>query len=225
MVAHDWITATYRGDLMRRLLRLADRTVRPAIKNKRLQQSMKVIGPHTAGRPATDSEGGAVGLPNVPGVVAGALFVRDFWAIAIHNGSRSFGPGAYGSRVLCWYRNPMDDPRKDAGYQVRYAKDYRRLTKAEYYAGVAENRRRYLANPRGGRYQFLYIHVHPRGKQALSVKAVPGTFFFTHGVHILLLKQRVRQEAHNFTVDFVRKHLPPEVVAGTRLAPLSLRLG
>lgn len=69
------------------------------------------------------------------------LFLPHYWAIYLHDGRGPVAPVT--KRWLVWFQNPADDPRTAGGrnYPVRAA-DARRLTPAEWEAGLEENRER-----------------------------------------------------------------------------------
>lgn len=82
------------------------------------------------------------------------LYIPHFWAIYQHDGRGTVRPTT--KRFLVYYRDPNDDPRLKGGYPIEL-KDIKRLTRDQFVAGAEENRRRYLANPAGGRQQFMVV--------------------------------------------------------------------
>jgi hypothetical protein len=70
-----------------------------------------------------------------------SLFLPHYWAEFYHDGREGFS--APGGRFLVYFADPEDDPRIEGGYPVRAA-EIRRLTRDEFYAGLAENEVRAL---------------------------------------------------------------------------------
>lgn len=66
------------------------------------------------------------------------LIIPHYWAIYIHDGRGPFGPRR--AKALVWFTDPSLDPRLRPRYPVRY-RDVKRLTKAQYYAGLQANAR------------------------------------------------------------------------------------
>ncbi len=61
----------------------------------------------------------------------GLIRVPHYWARFIHDG-RGPSPGAAGSKILVWFRDPKDDPRYPGGvYPVRRS-DVKRLTRGQF---------------------------------------------------------------------------------------------
>lgn len=67
----------------------------------------------------------------------GRLYIPHYWAIYQHDGRGGVYPVK--KKFLVWFRDARNDPRLAGGYPVRLS-DVRRLTKAEFEAGVAKNR-------------------------------------------------------------------------------------
>lgn len=107
-----------------------------------------------------------------------ALRVESFWAVILHDGRGPVNPGK-GATFLVYYVDPLDDPRLDNGYPI-YPEDQKRLTKAQFYEGIAENRRREQINPEGGPYQFMIV-VENNG-EPWSTGPAKGTYFFSEGM-------------------------------------------
>ena len=84
------------------------------------------------------------------------IFVPHYWALYYHDGRAGFS--APGGRVLVFFADPDDDPRLEAGFPVR-ATEIRRLTRDEFFAGLAENERR--ADEGGGPFMFVVPSVGP----------------------------------------------------------------
>jgi hypothetical protein len=68
-----------------------------------------------------------------------SIFIPHYWAVYYHDGRAGFS--AAGGRVLVFFADPDDDPRLEGGYPER-ATEIRRLTRDEFYDGLAENERR-----------------------------------------------------------------------------------
>jgi len=64
------------------------------------------------------------------------LFIPHYWAVYYHDGRDGFG--ASNASVLVFFADPDDDPRLEGGYLVRES-EIRRLSREEFYAGLAEN--------------------------------------------------------------------------------------
>jgi len=84
------------------------------------------------------------------------IFIPHYWAVYYHDGRAGFA--APGGRVLVFFADPEDDPRLEAGYPIREA-DIRRLTRDEFYAGLAENEARAFAG--GEPFMFVVRSVGP----------------------------------------------------------------
>lgn len=100
--------------LARKLAQEARVFVRPKIPSKTLRAALKVV--EAAG--TTGAVGGefTVSLPH-------------YWALYVHDGRLPFTMPA--GQVMCWFREPSDDPRLGGGYPVRVA-DQRHLTYNEF---------------------------------------------------------------------------------------------
>jgi len=79
--------------------------------------------------------------PRVFGPGGGDLYIPHYWARIVHDGRP--GMGRKESGVFVWFRNPADDPRLRLfnGKTPERAAAKRRLTGAEYRAGLEANRR------------------------------------------------------------------------------------
>lgn len=121
------LPTTVEDKVIRRMLqRLGDTAalrVRPVIPSKTLREGLKVF---------IDRNRDAV------------LRIPHYWAVFVHDGRGVVRPVR--ARWLVWFQNPADDPRTDFGrkYPIR-KEDVRRLTKAQWEAGLAENARRRAA--------------------------------------------------------------------------------
>ena len=81
------------------------------------------------------------------GVVAngrGILFLPHYWAVYVHDGRGRITPKR--AKWLVWFPDIKNDPRVAGGsdYPVRMSQ-IKRLTRAQWVAGLAENRRRRAA--------------------------------------------------------------------------------
>lgn len=112
--------------LLRRIGEMALEEVRPSIPSATLQDSLVLEVSSNLVQPMA------------------VLFLPQFWAVFVHDGRGPVSPVE--KTWLVWFQNPQDDPRTNGGrnYPVR-ASDVRRLTKAEWDAGVRENNRRRAA--------------------------------------------------------------------------------
>lgn len=115
----------------------------------------------------------------IDGVGLSDLFVPHFWAVILHDGRGPVYPGV-NSKFLVFFADSKDDPRLSNGYPVDPS-DQRRLTKAEFEFGIAENHRRFLLNPSGGKYQYMIV-VKDQAGDPISVGPAEGSFFFTIGM-------------------------------------------
>jgi hypothetical protein len=86
------------------------------------------------------------------------IFIPHYWAVYYHDGRDGFA--APGGRVLVFFADPDDDPRLEGGYPERES-DIRRLTRDEFYAGLAENEQRALEG--AGPFMFVVRSVGPAG--------------------------------------------------------------
>lgn len=64
--------------------------------------------------------------------------IPHYWAIYVHDGRGPFSMPA--GRVMCWFRDPKNDPRLREGHSPVRAADIRRLTKEEFRFWVQKNR-------------------------------------------------------------------------------------
>lgn len=148
----------FKLDLLDKLLRRADVVIRPRIPSTTLRSAMRQRIDLSNNRRAK-----------------GDLFIPHFWAVMVHDGTRSFGPKA--ANFLVYFVNEADDPRKPTPER---AADVRRLTREEFQAGVAENRRLEQLNPGGGPQQHMIVVKTPRGRPG-RVAAKPARPFFSEG--------------------------------------------
>lgn len=84
------------------------------------------------------------------------LNVPHYWAEFVHDGRGPVSPRF--KSFLVYYVDPRDDPRLRGGYPVNPS-DARakRLTEAQFKAGMRQNYLRYRRNPAGGRMQFMVV--------------------------------------------------------------------
>lgn len=174
-------------ELIDALSRRAEQIVRPQIPSTTLRNALRRAPLDITGRKAK-----------------GGLFIPHFWAVMVHDGHRSFGPKR--ARFLVYFVNEADDPRKP---NPERAADVRQLTKEEFDAGIAENRRLEQLNPGGGPMQHMIVVKTPEGRPA-RVGPSRGTFFFTR------VEDRVADEADEIVFSrfdrFVRANVPSETL-------------
>jgi hypothetical protein len=145
----------FADDLMQDVVNLAYQTAYPNIPSRTLRDAMtKQVRITRAG-------------------YTGALYIPHFWALFVHDGRGGFGPQR--ATFLVYFVNDADDPRKPTPER---AKDQRRLTKAEFQAGLGENRRLEQLNPAGGPMQHMIVVKDPFGDPA-RVGRAEGTPFFS----------------------------------------------
>jgi len=147
-------------DLVRRLLRLAERRARPKIPSRTLRRALRRLV-----------------LPGATGGVEGVLFIPHYWAVFLHDGRRGFGskPGAF----LVFFRDIRDDPRVAGGFPER-ASQIRRLTKREFDFWLERNRRHLKAG--GDPFEVPMVVVR-------HVGPAQGAHFFTRGMDGFLASQ------------------------------------
>lgn len=97
------------------------------------------------------------------------IFIPHYWAVYYHDGRDGFS--ADSGRFLVFFANPDDDPRLADGYPERAA-DIRRLTRDEFYAGLAENERR--AESGGTPFMFVVRSVGPAGAHPFFDRLAEG---------------------------------------------------
>ena len=114
-------------------------------------------------------------VPRRHSPLTGDLFISSYWALFIEDGTRTIAPVK--ARFLVYYRDRDDDPRRPGGETPDRAADERRLTKAEFDAGIAENRRRAQLNPGGGPQQFMIVVANKDGGPGTTAGR-PGVHFF-----------------------------------------------
>jgi hypothetical protein len=69
----------------------------------------------------------------------GAVHIPHYWAVFVNDGRRPFSMP--GNRVMCWFRNPLNDPRlKGGNYPVNRA-DVRHMTRVDFEFWLEENRK------------------------------------------------------------------------------------
>ena len=78
----------------------------------------------------------AVHLVVDAGIGVAQLRIKHYWAVYYHDGRDGFG--ATNASVLVFFADPDDDPRLEGGYPVRES-EIRRLSRDEFYAGLAQN--------------------------------------------------------------------------------------
>ena len=171
--------------LLDKLLTRADAVIRPRIPSTRLRQAMRKVFDVSTRRRAI-----------------GSLFIPHFWAVMLHDGHRAFGPRA--ANFLVYYVDETDDPRKPTPER---AKDVPRLTKDQFNAGMAENRRLQQFNPGGGPMQHLIVVKTPKGGPG-RVGASPPSPFFSEGGKAF--ESQVDDIILREFDAFVRKHTPTD---------------
>lgn len=142
--------------LLDELLKKADTVIRPRIPSRTLRQAM---------RKTFDVKGRRISK--------GSLFIPHYWAVMVHDGRRAFK--AKQATFLVYFAQEADDPRKPNPQRLV---DQRRLTRDEFQAGLAVNRRLSNVNPQGGPQQHMIIVKTPKGTPGI-VGGAPGTPFFT----------------------------------------------
>lgn len=142
--------------LLDELLKKADAVIRPRIPSRTLRQAM---------RKTFDVKGRRISK--------GSLFIPHYWAVMVHDGRRAFK--AKEAKFLVYFAQEADDPRKPNPQRLA---DQRRLTRDEFHAGLAVNRRLANVNPQGGPQQHMIIVKTPKGTPG-TVGGAPGTPFFT----------------------------------------------
>lgn len=145
----------------------------------------------------------AVNYYQLPGELRVNVQVPHYWAIYLNDGRGVVRP--VDARVLVWFQNPKDDPRTDFGrrYPVRYRKR-RRLSQADYYRGLEENRRRYEA----GLEPFMIVRSLD-GSERLAGPAEPKHFMertFARAAWFPFVERIVNREVSKF----LRKAWPRE---------------
>jgi len=140
------------------------------------------------------------------------LFIPHYWAIYVHDGRGSYGPGSPATRgkparFLVWFRNPNNDPRLRAGLQAIRRNQVRRLTKEQFKFWLDQNklaRRLGLPAP-----MVVYGWPNQPGKKA---PPDPGRFYFGNapgqGMHGFL--DHARPEAKAIVQKEMRKLLGEE---------------
>ena len=154
--------AAWRQALLLELAKAARRQARPHMPSKTLRRDTVVsYGVNKGG----DSSAGYVVVPY-------------FWALYVHDGRGGYKPHGrfrHGRRqpsVLVWFANPRDDPRTAGGTRYpRREKDIVQLTRAQYIAGLKENRRRRISG--GAPYMIVTKAV---------LRSSPAHPFFTEGM-------------------------------------------
>ncbi len=142
--------------LLDELLTKADIIIRPRIPSKTLRQAMRKTFDVKSRR-----------------FSKGALFIPHYWAVMVHDGHRAFK--AKSAKFLVYFAQEIDDPRKPNPQRLA---DQRRLTRDEFQAGLAVNRRLANVNPQGGPQQHMIVVKTPTGRPGI-VGGAPGTPFFT----------------------------------------------
>ena len=75
-----------------------------------------------------------------------SISVPHYWAPFYHDGRGRAPKSDRSGRFMVWFKNPGDDPRWGPKLPV-FRNQVRRLTKEEFRAGMAENRRRGRGDP------------------------------------------------------------------------------
>lgn len=148
----------FRLNTMFELLSVAQSNIRPDIPSRTLRRTLQLR------------------VPNNRGGREGDLFLPQFWATIVHDGRSGFGPKT--AKFLTYFQDPDDDPRKPTPAR---AAQQRSLTRAEFYAGVAENKRREQVNPGGGPMQFMLIIKTAKGLPGRVGPAAAQPFFLGPG--------------------------------------------
>lgn len=137
------------------LLTRADIVIRPRIPSSTLRQAM---------RKTFDVKGRKFSK--------GSLFIPHYWAVMVHDGRRSFGPKE--ANFLVYFAQEIDDPRKPNPERLS---DQRRLTREEFQAGLAENRRLQVGNPSQGPMQHMIVVKTPAGAKTRVGPTAASPFF------------------------------------------------
>jgi len=98
------------------------------------------------------------------------LFIPHYWAIYYHDGRGSVHP--VNARKLVFFDNHHDDPRLRGGRRPVRESEVKRLTKAQYEAGLRENQNR----ARLGLRPFMYVvdSVGPSRPRPFFTQAAKG---------------------------------------------------
>lgn len=103
------------------------------------------------------------------GEASAAIVIPHYWAVYYHDGRGGFA--APEGRFLVYFADADDDPRLDGGYPVR-AQDIVRLTRAQFYDGLARNRERAEAGE--GPFMFVVRSVGPAGAHPFFDRLAEG---------------------------------------------------
>lgn len=97
---------------------------RPSVPSKTLRAAMRIR-----------EVAGSIG--STATAVVRAVEIPHYWALYVHDGRGPFQlpPG----QIMCWFRDPKDDPRLAGGYPVR-GTDVKHLTKAQFNRFMQLNR-------------------------------------------------------------------------------------
>ncbi|MCP4897872.1 MAG: hypothetical protein GY906_12945 [bacterium] len=114
---------TFKRNLIQKMARRAAAIARPLIPSRTLRKALQIKYVRSGVQ-----------------IFRAYLVIPHYWALYVHDGRGGFGPRR--ARVLVWFRDPRNDPRTDGAtnYPVREG-DIRRLTRSEFYHGVAMNHR------------------------------------------------------------------------------------
>ena len=139
-----------------------------------------------------------------------SIGVPHYWAVYLDQGRGVVKPSS--AKVLVWFQNPKDDPRTNGGrnYPVR-RRDVRRLSRAQYRAGLRENTRR----RRRGQEPFMIVR---------SLDGSPKLAGPAAGKHFMAkaFNSSTRGEVSRIIQDEISKHVRARVklVKGTSVAKL-----
>lgn len=96
------------------------------------------------------------------------ITVPHYWAIYVHDGRGPFGPKRQGFYV--WFQDPKQDPRLNRGHGWQRRSQHRRLTRAEFQAGLEQNRSHF---ERGGDARTMPMIITKQVRRGMS----PNEFF------------------------------------------------
>jgi len=121
----------------------------------------------------------------------GILHIPHYWAAYVHDGRPPVTPQT--ASFLVWFKNPAEDPRYPGGRYPVYRRDIKRLSQAQFKAGLARNReviKRYKAmtgkkvlTSEDYRAMDLPMIIAVRSPRAGTAGKQPGSsFYFAEGV-------------------------------------------
>jgi hypothetical protein len=127
----------------------------------------------------------------------GQIYIPHYWAIYVHDGRGPFGPtkGTY----LCWFRNPADDPRLDAGRQVERHANVRHLTPEQWLYWLKMNR---VARALGNDPPMIVTRY--------VSKSTPPTNFFLNTGGMAGLREQVQAEINPLVQEYFHDLLDAE---------------